>query len=291
MMGVRASSRESKAFGAWVLYVLAKAIDQDGTGRVDRRALRGFVDSLELQPRQWQRWISRARELGLFADVQDASGSWILVLASAARAAAAIGCEHLGNRKARMSAADLVGTGSRARVWAAFEIGFNARPISRQRMAAISGVPERTQRSRDVSAETRRQANYTKVPAPTETRPRVAHFATRTTFTTHDGQIAWRLPDVRTNDIAQRGPIGRARKANRALLQLRNDGSFHPQRPLSLSPQLQPPLRLFYRTLAATRRALINLGKYPAGVREIYELQALRVSAQGDYAWWRRCPV
>lgn len=291
MIGIAAARRESKAFGAWVLYILAKAIDTSGTGRIDREALRHFAGSIDVQPRQWQRWISRARELGLFSDVQGASGDWVLVLASAARAAAAVGCEYIGARKARMSAADLIGPGSRARVWAAFEVGFNGRPISRARMAAIAGVPERTQRDRDVVATTQRQANYATAPAPTQARPRVDHFISRTTFTTHDGKIAWRLPDARTNDIAQRGPVGRARKANRDLLQLRHDGSFQTQRPLSLTPQLESPVRLFYATLASTRRAMIRLGKHPGGVREIYELHALRDRPGGRFAWWRHCPV
>lgn len=271
---------------------MAKALDQDGTGKVERSVLRSYAAHLGIAPRQWQRWINRARELDLVRDVQRSSGGrWDLILSSAARAALAVGADHVGPRKAYMAASDLVGPGSRARVWAAFEVMFKGRPISRAKMEAIAGVAERTQRARDVLAETMRVANYSKTAAPTPENPRTSHFASKSTFPTYKGEIAWRLPDARHNDLASRGRIGRARKANKLLAQLRHDGSlYNGHRPLS-HDRREPIARLFYESGSKARAALIRLSQERSRVQEIYQLQGPGPSGAVAFSWWRHCPA
>lgn len=284
-MGVAAAQRQSHAGGAWRLYVLAKAIDRDGTGKISREDLRQFTEHLGLEPRQWQRWLARARTIGLFSDVQDQGGQWDLILCSAVRGALILECEAIGPRKSVVVATALIGSAWRSRVWAAYEVNFRGRPISRQRMRELVAVPERTQRFRDAQAEVRRQSNYCKSRIDSDRTPMIAEFGGhRGVFSTRDGKAAWRLPDGRDSDQAQRGPVGRARKANKELAQLRLDGSFIVQRPLSPSPSSARPVRLFYQARAHVRSALRKLSVMDQQrPREIYELAGR--SLAGSQIW------
>lgn len=227
VMALRAARRSSRVGGGYRLYVLAKALDAQGRGSVSREELRKFALSLGVSPRQWQRWIIEARNNDLVTDVQRASGEWELVLPSAGVAAHSMGCDSVGTRKAEMSAADLIGPGWKARIWAAYEATHNGKPISRERMQKIVNVPVSTQRYRDAQAGVVRQQNHAKLKAKADCLPGLVEFGTRhkALYVRKDGYIGSRKPDSRFTDLALRAGKGRARKANATLHRMqRNDG-------------------------------------------------------------------
>jgi len=161
LMGVHAARRYSRIGGGWRLYVLAKALDGHGreaVGSIDLDDLRAFAQYLGVIPRTWRRWYRQAVQTGLFDPAQTKGGAWRLILPSAGKAAHYMGADDIG-RKVEMSAADLLGKGWKANVWAAFEAARGLQ-ISRDRLEQMTGVPTSTQRYRDNVAQVQRTANY-----------------------------------------------------------------------------------------------------------------------------------
>ena len=145
-MGIAAARRYSKIGGGWRLYVLAKALDPQGLGKIAREDLRDYALFLGVNVRTFERWIKQARNAGLFyTDVQNSSGQWMIVMANAGIAAAELNCETIG-RKVTLPAAALIGNGWKARAWAAYEITHNGQPIARETMQKIVNVAVSTQR-------------------------------------------------------------------------------------------------------------------------------------------------
>ena len=161
-MGIAAARRYSKLGGGWRLYVLAKALDPQGLGKIARDDLRDYALFLGVNVRTFERWIIQARNAGLFyTDVQNSSGQWMIVMANAGIAAAELKCESVG-RKVTLPAAALIGNGWKARVWAAYEITHNGQPIARATMQKIVNVAVSTQRYRDAQAKVNRVRNFAK---------------------------------------------------------------------------------------------------------------------------------
>lgn len=224
VMAIAAARRSSRIGGGYRLYVLAKALDQQGLGNVKRDELREYALSLGVSPRQWQRWITEARTFGLVKDWQRKTGEWMLALPNAGAAAFSMNCESIGNRKVSMRADLLIGSGWKARIWAAYEATHNGKPISRERMQKIVNVPVSTQRYRDTQAGVMRQPNFAKLKAKADALPMLREFGQhKALFVREDGHIGSRKPDARFTDIALRGGKGRTRKANKTLHRLQRD--------------------------------------------------------------------
>ena len=219
-MGIAAARRFSKIGGGWRLYVLAKALDPQGLGKIARDDLRDYALFLGVNVRTFERWIKQARNAGLFyTDVQNSSGQWMIVMANAVIAAAELNCETIG-RKVTLPAAALIGNGWKARAWAAYEITHNGQPIARETMQKIVNVAVSTQRYRDVQAKVNRVRNFAKsdiqlkgnqLPGLKETSGR------KNIFIDKDGFINWRLPNSYIFTKALRGGKGRGRKANKII--------------------------------------------------------------------------
>ncbi|NUQ86496.1 MAG: hypothetical protein HUU11_17470 [Anaerolineales bacterium] len=294
VMAIRAARRSSRVGGGYRLYVLAKALDTQGRGSVSRDELREYALSLGVSPRQWQRWIIEARNNDLVTDVQRASGEWELILPSAGVAAYSMGCDGVGTRKAEMSAADLIGPGWKARVWAAYEATHNGKPISRERMQKIVNVPVSTQRYRDAQAGVVRQQNYAKLKAKADSLPGLVEFGTRhkALYVRKDGYIGSRKPDSRFTDIALRAGKGRARKANATLHRMqRNDGLSLMRQALSqdVTPETDATndqsvyVRLFNFTPAQRRASERKIAKLDLSRRDLYEFS--HKAKSGSLVW------
>lgn len=218
VMAIQAARRASHVGGGYRLYVLAKALDVQGRGSVSRNQLRKYALSLGVSPRQWQRWIIEARNFDLVTDVQRAGGKWDLILPSAGAAMFAMGGDSVGARKVTMKAADLIGPGWKARIWAGHEVTYNGKPISRERMQKIVNVPVSTQRYRDAQARVTRRQNHARLKARADSLPMYQDYGRhKGLYSRRDGHIGSRKPDSRFSDIAFRGGRGRARKANATL--------------------------------------------------------------------------
>jgi hypothetical protein len=120
-----------------------------------------------------------------------------------------------------MKACDLIGTGSKARAWAAYEATHNGRPVSRERMQKIVNVPVSTQRYRDAQAGVTRQQNHAKLNNKADALPMLKEYGQhKGLYIRKDGYIGSRKPDSRFTGIAARGCKGRARRANATLHRL-----------------------------------------------------------------------
>ena len=293
-MGIAAARRYSKIGGGWRLYVLAKALDPQGLGKIAREDLRDYALFLGVNVRTFERWIKQARNAGLFyTDVQNSSGQWMIVMANAGIAAAELNCETIG-RKVTLPAAALIGNGWKARAWAAYEITHNGQPIARETMQKIVNVAVSTQRYRDVQAKVNRVRNFAKsdmqlkgnqLPGLKETSGR------KNIFIDKDGFINWRLPNSYIFTKALRGGKGRGRKANKIIRNIQStNGLLLLQQALSLEEEYNADIvRLFNQNPQQAKRAMKKLAKIDnRKVKDIYERSH---KSHNGAVIWTHCPV
>ena len=293
-MGIAAARRFSKIGGGWRLYVLAKALDPQGLGKIAREDLRDYALFLGVNVRTFERWIKQARDAGLFyTDVQNSSRQWMIVMANAGIAAAELNCETIG-RKVTLPAAALIGNGWKARAWAAYEITHNGQPIARETMQKIVNVAVSTQRYRDVQAKVNRVRNFAKsdiqlrgnqLPGLKETSGR------KNIFIDKDGFINWRLPNSYIFTKALRGGKGRGRKANKIIRNIQStNGLLLLQQALSLEDEYNKDIvKLFNQNPQQAGRAMKKLANIDnCKVKEIYERSH---KSHNGAVIWTHCPV
>lgn len=130
------------AFRAWTV---ARHLDPQGSGRADRREVIGYLAGKHATPRTRQRWTAQAIELGLFKP-----DKWnrYYHYCSLGKAAAIFQAPDIG-RAVEDPESHLLfqRRDAGAFLWAGFlESLERDAPTSRETLARISGVPERTQR-------------------------------------------------------------------------------------------------------------------------------------------------
>lgn len=299
VMAVHAARRSSRVGGGYRLYVLAKALDRQGRGAVSRDQLRNYALSLGVSPRQWQRWIIEARNSDLLTDVQRACGEWEFILPNPGAAMFAMGGLSVGGCRATMKAADLIGYGWKARIWAAYEATHNGKPVSRERIQKTVNVPVSTQRYRDAQAGVLRQQNHAKLQAKADQLPGLREFGTvhKGLYVRKDGFIGSRKPDSRFTDIASRAGKGRARKANATLHRMqRNDGlslmrqalSYHVTQPELFATNDQSVyVRLFNFT--SKQREAIEKKLDRADIRRDFDLFEYSHTSKSGSSVWVQC--
>jgi hypothetical protein len=297
LMAIAAARRASRVGGGYRLYVLAKALDQEGRGSVSRDELRDYALSLGVLPRTWERWIIEARTLGLLWDVQRRDSQWELILSGAATAAKAMKCETVGTCKVTMAADLLIGAGWKARVWAAYEATHNGRPVSREWMQKAVNVPVSTQRYRDVQAGVTRQGNHAKLVYRADALPMLREYGHhKGLYLRKDGFIGARKPDSRYTNLAERGRKGRARKANATLHRMeRMIGLSLVRQALSdhVSPELPASKSVCVRLFNFTpeQRSASEKKLAQADTRRIREVYEQSHTARSGAVVWNHCPV
>jgi hypothetical protein len=234
--------------------------------------------------------MNEARAHDLLKDIQKQDGEWYLLLPSAGKAAAAMGCTSVGTRKATIQAAELIGNGWKARVFSAWE---DHKQITRQQILEAVGVSKRTQYHRDRQAGTKIERNFSKSKLKADKLPGIKeHTNHKAPFVLRDGRIAWRLPDTRYSTATARGRKGRARKANLFIRKSQPLTGLSPMRQ-ALSDVVTDGrsewIRLFNRTREqrkATERKLARQDN--ARVSEIYQRTR---RAKSGAVMWAHCPV
>ena len=295
LMAIQAARRSSRVGGGYRLYVLAKALDQEGRGSVTRERLRAYVLSLGVHPRTWERWVIEARNNDLLTDWQRKNGEWMFAIPSPGAAAYSMNCESVGSCKVTLRASLLIGRGWKAYVWAAYEATHSGRPISRERMQKIVNVPVSTQRYRDRRAGVTRKANYAKLLLKADALPMLKEYGHhKGLHVRKDGYIGSRKPDSRFTYFAERTGRGRARKANATLHRMKRlDGlslerqAFSFDVPPELAATNSVYVRLFNYThdqRAATEKKLARMSGPP--IRELYEYSH---TARSGADVWRQC--
>ena len=290
-MAVAAARRFSAGGGGWRLYVLAKALDPQGLGKIARDDLQNYALFLGVNIRTFQRWIIQARNNGLFySDVQNSSGQWMIVMANPGIAGAALDSESVG-RKASMAAAALIGKGWKARIWAAYDITHNGQPIARGRMLKLVNVAISTQRYRDAQAGVKRIRNYSKTNLRADMLPGLKDYSTRKgIFIDRDGFINFRLPNSYQFTKALRGGKGRGRIANKIIRSIQDvNGLSQVQQALCLETEYSEAIKLFNRTPAQRKATMKKLAKIDnRKVTDIYEISH---TAKNGAVIWTHCPV
>lgn len=272
-LGTQAAKRKG-ARGGYRLWLLARALDTKGSGMIARDDLTAYALQLGLSRRQWERWITEARNNDLLTDIQQAQskgGAWLFIISSLARAAHALHCENVGTRKATMPAAGLIGAGYRARMWASYEQTFMQKPVTRERLQKLSNVPASTQRARDNQSGVKRLRSFAKSTFKKDHLLGLKeHSQYKGLFVLRDGSIAWRLPNtyIINLDGYTTGARGRARKANKQLKDLwKLEGLLFMQQALTSDNEPSDPQPNGYRLFNTTPE------QFKTTRRKIYELK------------------
>ena len=180
-------------------------------------------------------------------------------------------------KRQTLPAAELIGNGWKARVWAAYEITHNGQPIARETMQKIVNVPVSTQRYRDVQAKTKRiknfatsdiKVNYGQLRGMKDTSGR------KNIFIDKDGNLSWRLPNSYQYIKALRGGKGRGRKANKTIRNIQSvDSLLLLQQALRQEEEYNGDIvKLFNQNPQQAKRAMKKLAKIDnRKVKEIYE--------------------
>lgn len=295
VMAIQAARRASRVGGGYRLYVLAKVLDRQGLGNVSRDKLRRYALSLGVSPRQWQRWITEARNFDLVKDWQTKAGEWMLALPNPGAAAYSMGCESVGGRKATMSARDLIGPGWKARIWAAYEVTHNGRPVSRERMQKTVNVPVSTQRYRDAQAGVNRQQNHAKLKDKAGALSMYQDFGKhKGLYIRRDGYIGSRKPDSRYWEFAFRAGKGRARKANATLHRMqRLDGLSLMRQAFSedVTPETATNRSAFVRLFNYTpqQRQAVEKKLDRADIRRTFDLFEYSHDSRNGSRVWMQC--
>lgn len=287
-MAIQAARRNSGAGNSWRLWVIGKALDVHGLGRVRRRDLRAYVLQLGASPRQWQRWIKAAREHGFISDVQKGRVWWV-ILPSAGRIALEMGLQSIGPRKVTIKAAELIGSGWRARVESTLEHG---KQISREQIQKAYNIPVRTQvyRAGQLGDEYKRTRNYSKSAMKADKLDGIKEYSShKAPFVSGNGFIYWRLPDARHSDNVLHSAQGRARKVNLFIRQHAENqkGLSYMRRALTSDFQRGEWIRLFNLTEAQRKQSERRIAKQDRRIMELYQRAGEAISSAGI---WAHCP-
>lgn len=288
--------------GAWRYWALAQALDEPGSGVVQEADLRACLTALEVEPRTQRRWAAQARSLGL---VRQTRRPGRLLLAGQRRAAELLGCEYIGPRPVRISAARLVQEGWRGYVWAGYLAACHQdHMISRATLDVITGVPGQTQREweRADGGLVYNTPNIVLTDLPPDhldgfreqVRPSAFVLEERAT---RRSVLAYRLPDRRYVPPFTARSLGRGRsgKVNRCLKYRSTDGNGNllspAEKPVAeqanagsdaalcesgrghrRDPEASGRLRLFHTEKKRLRSVLRRLSRSDrSDVREIFE--------------------
>lgn len=275
------SALRRKAGGAAILVVLAKHMDQAGRGAIPEGALRARCLMLGVHLKSYQRWLGRALDLGFFRPTQRGD----LVMLSWGGVAAALRCDRIGPRFAKLKITALFNPGWRADVWAALLATYPP-TWTREKLQELTGVPPSTQRAWEkeaglvvvnkqnphVAGRAERKPNYAKRDISADQLPGLLEFGL---IRKHSFPFKWnnkrviahRTADTRSTDgLADRGTRGRSRKMQQHLNSLLLIGA---------GSEFGFVVRSFHKTLASALRTLKHLAKRditPRRVTEIYSL-------------------
>jgi len=287
LMGI--SAWRNQHGGAYRLWILAKAIDQEGSGAVTDAELRGAARSLGVHKRSFRRWLAHAGELGLLETLQRRSGKAYRI-SSHEKGAQALGCSYAGPRyvmvplkrlfnnkrwKGVLFAAAKTYT-SRQKVYETLDketqqatkaVKTVWSPISREALQKMTGISRSAQWRLEKKSGTRIRKCYATPDIDGSMLDGVRDFWKPHAFPNpHTGKVAWRMPNIHQvpSNYASRGKYGRSKKINRALV--RGNGSAGSLK--SDVAQSDDIYRVFYDDHKAAEKALKDWEREETG--ELY---------------------
>jgi hypothetical protein len=199
--------------GAWRVWEFARSIDRQGSGAIYEADLRNHCNELKVNGGTYKRWLKQAIDLGLFISVSRGR----LVLIGIKTACLILECKRVDTRRVEIPNNKLVGKGWRAWIWAAYEMEFKGRPISRKTQYQLTGKHPETQRRYDNAAGVIRKANYAKGKLSADYLASIQEFDRRAAPFVMDGVVWWRLPDARFSKKIKLAGKGMSGKINKTL--------------------------------------------------------------------------
>lgn len=208
------ASIQAKHTGAWRIWSLAKALDQEGVGIVSRFDLFQYLSSLGVDIRNRQRWLLDAIETRLLIE---SKSNRVYYLTSTEKAAIALNCNQAG-KSASVPTRKLVCPGWRSFIWAAHLTGYNERLVSQTLKCELTGVSDRTQRNYQKLLPESLRKNYSHTRLNKGDIDQSKETTGRHFFKWRD-KVYQRLPDIRLvpREVARSLPKGRSRKIQKAI--------------------------------------------------------------------------
>ena len=149
------SSITYKRTGEYRLYVLARAMDPNGSGHLRTEALRDTaLLSYGVKSRTFATWLAGALECGIFEGLhpvtrkicgREVTAFEVLRIRSQAAAYKIFGCHSLDKCKSSISLKQLFSPNWRARILAAYiKANHDGEIISLEKLSDLTGIPART---------------------------------------------------------------------------------------------------------------------------------------------------
>lgn len=279
------------------LWTLARAMDTDGSGKVRSVDLREAAGDMGLSTRDYNRYLRGAKKGGMLTSIQSHSKTYYLV-AGVVKVANRMECYYIGARRASLPLKDLFKRDWLSLVWAGWIATLKGKPMSRDKMHALTGVSQRIQRvyeqEREIIATPHYAHDETKDPKkiamlqafPIDQGGRPSAFVYQEKASGKN-IVVWRLPDSRLSSLAETGK-GRTRKINKTIqhFQVRRS-SFLLQR-VNVTPSSEVPVypvRLFHPLAKKVDGAIRKLFKQYPNPKEIREVYASKAGGYGCQQW------
>jgi len=279
------------------LWTLARLLDGNGSGQVTSKVLRDAAGEVGLSTRDYNRYLRSAKKGGLLTSIQIKSKTHYLIL-GVEKTALAMDCYYIGARRARLPLKDLFKRDWLSLVWAGWIATLRGKPMSRDKMTALTGVAQRTQRlyeqEQGILATIHYAHDETKDPHkiamlksfPIDQGGRPSAFVYREKQTGKE-IVTWRLPDSRQTLQLEAGK-GRTRKINLIIrhTQVRHHSSLLQRVNVTPSSDVPVyPVRLFHPQVEKVDGAIKRLYQHYANPKEVQELYASKTGGYGCKQW------
>jgi hypothetical protein len=210
------SSITHKRTGEFRLFVLARALDPDGSGHIEAAKLKAAALSYGVKPRTYAAWLAGAFVCGLFERIGET-----LRIRSQAKAYEVFGCASLDKRKSTLTLKQLFSKSWRARVLAAYvKANHNGEIISLEKLEALTGIPARTLKKDGMGKFVHRTRQFAILNAPADHVPglnehssRGKHFKFIDPANGNEARAAKHVPSRKSvsDNVARIGAKGRRR--------------------------------------------------------------------------------
>ena len=285
------AAMQRKLSGAVRTWELARALDPQGSGIVSRTRLLSLLQQLGTARRTRYRWLKVSIAAGFLTPVRDGERLRITGLEKVARM---LGLQQVGWRVI-IPSDELVGSGWKAMVWAAYLTRYKDRPVSRAVLEEHSGVKRRTQVNIEQDSEIGREKNFAVDPRrPSEQLEMYREIEGRQyAFTVNyyrSGAIAYQRPNAyhAPKSVLPDGGMYRASEISRNLREMSADVSeitesfCHSTRAVSVFGRSSlpskhgdavrgGPRRRYFDDYKPMRRAVKKLARSGKHGEELYE--------------------
>jgi hypothetical protein len=257
--------------GAWRAWEIARHIDQNGSGKVNRFILTDCLKNLGVNSKTRRRWLDDALAVGLLLS---GKGN-MLSPVGAARAAELLYVTHIGE-PARINSKVLVKACWRSHVFEAFCATLTG-PMSQRTKMKLTRITPRTQRNYLKKGLGRSLQNYAKRPENADHLHGLREVRGLAVFINYKGELIQRGPDFRIvpPTVALPAPKGRARKIQKQL----NALCFQAR------GNVQDCFKLFYEEEKDARAAVRTIGRSESDdrPREVFH----HIKSGDDWNLWR----